>query len=105
MGSRKIPTSKKNYAEYDESTELEFTENPGGNHEDDPFLDSLDKLREKDISGAKSPKNGKKKKISPVRTVTLVISLAVFVTCAVYLVFNLIQKKQGQEFYDNLAKE
>ena len=74
MGSRKIPTSKKNYAEYDESTELEFTENPGGNHEDDPFLDSLDKL-------------------------------AVFVTCAVYLVFNLIQKKQGQEFYDNLAKE
>ena len=41
MGSRKIPTSKKNYAEYDESTELEFTENPGGNHEDDPFLDSL----------------------------------------------------------------
>ena len=39
------------------------------------------------------------------RTVTLVISLAVFVTCAVYLVFNLIQKKQGQEFYDNLAKE
>ena len=53
MGSRKIPTSKKNYAEYDESTELEFTENPGGNHEDDPFLDSLDKLREKDISGAR----------------------------------------------------
>lgn len=85
--------------------DLEFTKNPGDEHSSDPFLHSLDKLSEKDIPASDAPemKNKKKKKSSPVTTAVLILSCAVFVVCAVYLVFNLIDKKQGSDMYNDLA--
>lgn len=83
--------------------ELEFVEAPKSKKREDVFLDSLDNLNERDIEGTESVKNKKRK--SPILTVMLFVSLAVFITCAVYLSINLIQKKQGSDEYSNLAEQ
>ena len=87
--------------------ELEFSVNPGDENADDVFMHSLDKLGEKDIgkSGDGQVAAKKKKKSSPVTVVVFVISVAVFIGCAIYLVNNFIEKKEGSDLYDGLAEK
>lgn len=86
-------------------SDLEFTKNPGDENASDPFLNSLDKLSEKDVSSGAKPKTKKKKKASLLTNIVLGISCAVFVGCAVYLVFDQINKKVGGDMYEGIANE
>ena len=83
---------------------LEFTNNPGDRNADDPLLHSLDKMTEKDVSGEKKSHSKPKKKANVVRNVILIISIAVFVGCAIWLVDNLIQKKKAADETEELRK-
>ena len=84
---------------------LEFSINPGDENADDPLLNSLDRMSEKDVSAKpRSHDKPKNKKGNVVRNVILVISIIVFVGCAIWLVDNLIQKKKAAEETDELRK-
>lgn len=84
---------------------LEFSINPGDRNAGDPLLHSLDRMSERDVSGnSKSHEKPKKKKGGVVRNVILIISIAVFVGCAIWLVDNLIQKRKAAEETDDLRR-
>lgn len=102
MKKKKMPNKNDAGVEINEN-DLEFTKNPGDENASDPFLNSLDKLSEKDIPTDSKPKAKKKKKASLLTSVILGISCAVFVGCAVYLVFDQINKKVGGDMYDEMA--
>jgi sortase B len=75
---------------------LDFSVNPGDRNASDPLLHSLDRMTEKDIApSSHSRQKPQKRKGGVVRNVILVISLIVFVGCAIWLVDNLIQKKKA----------
>lgn len=81
---------------------------PGDENANNPFLHSLDKLSEKDIQSNNNPEDGKPKKNKKgnfVRNIVLIISIAVFVVCGIYLVINLMEKKQGEDLYSDLANK
>ena len=78
--------------------DLDFMINPGDENASDPFLNSLDKLSEKDIDDSGAPPKAKKqKKGSLVTNIILIISCAVFVGCGIYLAINLMDKSKNTE--------
>ena len=79
---------------------LEFSVNPGDENADDVLLHSLDNMSEKDVSPDARKKSG-----GVIRNIILIVSIAVFVACAVWLVDNLIQKKKGADETDSLRRE
>lgn len=86
--------------------EDEFELIPGEAAGEDVFTESLHNLLPEDIS-LKKKASAKKKKNSGVlaRRIVLVMSCAVFVVCAVYLTWNLLDKKRGNDFYNKVASE
>lgn len=83
---------------------LEFTIHPADKNAGDALLHSLDRMSEKDVvsKGGSHSKPAAKKKSNLVRNIILTVSIAVFVVCAVWLVDNLIQKKQASEEDDDI---
>ena len=84
---------------------LEFSINPGSGDSSDPFLGSLDRMSERDIAPGNQKHNKPKEKASAgriVRNVILTISILVAVGCAIWLVDNLIQKKQSVDEIDEI---
>lgn len=78
---------------------LEFITDPADRNAGDALLHSLDRMTEKDVTrkGAAHQKGAEKKKSNKIRNIILAVSIAVFVICAVWLVNNLIQKKQASD--------
>ena len=105
---RTIPKKGSSNKDPIRESELEFTVNPKDKNAADPFMNSLDRLGEKDVaknSKKKSEKSDRKKKTSPIAAVIFTVSVLVFIGCAIYLVNNLYEKKQGSDLYGDLAQE
>lgn len=83
--------------------ELELTD--AATDGEDILTASLYNLMPEDIDVSTKEKKKKKSSGSLARRIVLVISCAVFVTCAVYLVNNMIGKKIGADFYNRIQDE
>jgi len=101
--ARKI---KKQIHPVDTDAPLELT--PVKNTVMSDFDASLENLRPEDIdtmrpAKKKSSKKRSRRALAIVRKVILFASIAVFVGCAVWLVNNYIEKKQGEQMYNEIA--
>lgn len=88
--------------------ELELT--PAADNKINDFDASIDNLRPEDINVSKQKKKASKKKPKHrvariLRSAILYVCIAVFVGCAIWLVFNFIGKAEGNKMYAQIDEE